>query len=85
MRVIVFNSDYQNPKRLILNTMRHRPNLDNTFQEGTIITAKCDPALKLVIMKYYQRIYYCSVIGDASSKQLTYFERELIPPSPSDN
>ena len=65
--------------------MRYRPNFDNTFQEGTVITAKSDPGVKLVIMKYYQRIYYCSVVGDANHKPLTYFERELIPPSTSDN
>jgi hypothetical protein len=60
--------------------MGFRANIDNLYPEGTVITAKDDPALTLVIMKYYQRIYYCAVVGDAARKPLTYFERELIPP-----
>jgi hypothetical protein len=60
--------------------MSYRTYTDNIYKEGTVITAKVAPELKLVITKYYQRIYYCSVIGDAR-KQLVYFERELIPPA----
>lgn len=59
--------------------MSFRTNTDNRYKEGTIITAKADPGLKLMIMKYYQRIYYCAVIGDAD-RNLAYFERELITP-----
>lgn len=60
--------------------MSYRTNTDNIYQEGTIITAIVNPALQLIIMKYYQRIYYCAVVGDEKQKQLAYFERELIPP-----
>jgi hypothetical protein len=42
--------------------------------------AKEAPTLKLEIKKYYQRIYYCSIIGDEASKQKAYFERDLITP-----
>ena len=52
----------------------------NVYQEGTTISAKGNPDVKLIIMKYYQGIYYCAVVGKPELKQLAYFERELIPP-----
>lgn len=55
-------------------------NTDNRYHEGTIITAKARPHLKLMIVKYYQRIYYCTVI-DEPGRNLAYFERELINPA----
>jgi hypothetical protein len=64
--------------------MSYRTNSDNLYKEGTIIRAKSDPALKLIIMKYYHRTYYCSVMSDPAGKQLTYFERDLIPPTAAD-
>jgi hypothetical protein len=60
--------------------MSYQTNTDNIYAEGTIITAKQNPTLQLKITKYYQRIYYCSAVGDETRKQLVYFERELIPP-----
>jgi hypothetical protein len=63
--------------------MSERTNTDNIYKEGTIISAKVDPSLKLKITKYYQRIYYCAVVGDESRKELAYFERELMPPQVS--
>lgn len=48
--------------------------------ERSHITAKENPALPLVIVKYYQRIYYCAVIGNPDHKHLAYFEGELNPP-----
>lgn len=60
--------------------MSYRTNSDNIYAEGSFITAKENPSLKLIIMKYYQRIYYCAVVGNEDRKQLAYFERELISP-----
>jgi hypothetical protein len=60
--------------------MSYHTNEDNTFTVGSIIMAKEAPTIKLEIMKYYQRIYYCSIVGNVTSKQKTYFERELIAP-----
>lgn len=54
---------------------------DNIYTEGTAIRAKANPDLPLVISKYYQRIYYCAIVGDPKHKQFAYFERELIPPA----
>lgn len=50
------------------------------MRRGIFITAKENPSLRLKIKKYYQRIYYCEVVGDEQRKQLAYFERELISP-----
>ena len=61
--------------------MSYRTNSDNTYAEGTLIAAKVNPSLKLKIVKYYQRTYYCAVVGDEDSKHLAYFERELVQPS----
>lgn len=54
-------------------------NTDNIYKEGTVITAKEDPGLKLVIIKYHYPIYYCAVLGDAARSNFTYFESQLIP------
>jgi hypothetical protein len=61
--------------------MSYKTNADNIYAEGTIITAKANPSVKLKIMKYYQRTYYCAIVGDEEKKQLAYFERELVQPS----
>jgi hypothetical protein len=60
--------------------MSYRTNEDNVYMVGTMIMAKEAPTVKLEIQKYYQRIYYCSIIGDDASKQKAYFERDLIAP-----
>lgn len=60
--------------------MINRTNSDNIYPEGIFITAKEQPSVGLKILKYYQRIYYCTVVGDETRKQLVYFEHELIPP-----
>jgi hypothetical protein len=58
----------------------HTLSNDNIYEEGTLVTAKVNPGLRLIIHKYYQRIYYCAIVGDPSHKHFAYFERELIPP-----
>lgn len=52
---------------------------DNIYSVGTTVTAKVNPGLPLTILKYYQRIYYCGVVGDAGHKPFAYFEREIAP------
>lgn len=61
--------------------MSYRTNSDNIYAAGTLITAVENPGLQLKIRKYYQRIYYCTVVSDVGRKELAYFERELIPPA----
>lgn len=54
---------------------------DNIYPAGTLITAKVNPSLPLIIVRYYQRIYYCAVVGNPDHKHFAYFERELTPPA----
>lgn len=58
--------------------MSYRTNSDNKFTVGTSICSKVNPDVSMVIEKYYQRIYYCVIAGDASKRQHAFFERELI-------
>lgn len=60
--------------------MEYTRNNDNLYQEGTIISAKEDPGLKLLIRSYRQHIYFCSIIDEPSAKYLAYFEEELVAP-----
>lgn len=60
--------------------MAFQNNEDNIYPIDAFIMAKEAPTVKLQIKKYYNRIYYCAVVGSESAKQKVYFERELIPP-----
>lgn len=62
--------------------MSYRITNDNIYPEGTLVNAKVNPSLQLVIVKYLQRIYYCAVVGKEHEKQKAYFERELMPSNP---
>ena len=61
--------------------MSFKTNSDNIYPVGSNISAKAAPEIKLLIRKYYQRIYYCCIQGNEQGKQLVYFERELNPPT----
>lgn len=61
--------------------MREEINNDNLYKEGTIISSKKEPTVNLLIDRYRQRIYYCSVAGHPDQNNLVYFENELIPRS----
>jgi hypothetical protein len=60
--------------------MKREINNDNLYEEGTVICARTEPTLKLLITKYRQRIYYCTVVGHPDQNNLAYFESELILP-----
>ena len=60
--------------------MKTEINDDNLYKEGSIICAKIEPTLKLLITKYRQRIYYCTVVGHPDQNNLAYFESELTLP-----
>jgi hypothetical protein len=61
--------------------MSYHTNEDNIYAVGAIVSAKEAPTIKLEIAKYYQRIYYCALVGNDAAKQRVYFERELIMPT----
>jgi hypothetical protein len=62
--------------------MKNEINNDNRYPEGSEIYAKADPTVKLVISKYRQRIYYCTIADHPDKNALAYFENELISPTP---
>lgn len=60
--------------------MNYHTNKDNIYKLGSILTSKVDSTVKLVIVKYYQRIYFCVELDNLTKKHLAYFENELNPP-----
>jgi hypothetical protein len=64
--------------------MRNNTLADNIYNVGSKTTAKANPNTNLVIMNYYQRIYYCAVVDKPDEKHLAYFERELALPAALD-
>jgi hypothetical protein len=52
--------------------------LENIFANGFEVFTKVNPDLKLTIRQYLKHIYYCTVNGNLSLKDLVYFKRELI-------
>lgn len=59
--------------------MSYHTSTDNIFDLGTQVSSKALPDLKLIIVKYYQRIYYCADIDNPSKKHLAFFENEISP------
>lgn len=49
----------------------------NKYQEGAVVWTKESPEVKLVIRRYYKRIYHCLVQADPTQKEKVYFEDEL--------
>lgn len=60
--------------------MSYIDHTDNIYPVGTFITAKSAPEIKLKIVKYFNRIYYCEITSDTTASPLAFFERELIAP-----
>ncbi|CAG5068560.1 hypothetical protein DYBT9623_01291 [Dyadobacter sp. CECT 9623] len=50
---------------------------DQRFTEGQFIFAKSNPDQKLVIRRYYKRIYYCRA-AYGGEKEYPLFESEII-------
>ena len=55
--------------------------MENIFSEGSVVYARENPALALVVRRYVGRIYYCTLQNNPSHKELVYFERELMAQS----
>lgn len=53
-------------------------NNDNIYKTGTTIYARENPKVKLFILDYKSRIYYCNVADVEGGAVLAYYERELI-------
>ncbi|WP_169728010.1 hypothetical protein [Adhaeribacter aquaticus] len=52
--------------------------MENTYPEGSLVYAKVNPNLKLVVRRFAKRIYYCTSPENPNQKELVYFERELL-------
>ncbi len=51
---------------------------EHKYDDGDIVYAKVNPAEKLLVRRYIDRIYFCRHIPDLDQKELAYFERELV-------
>lgn len=58
---------------------------DNLYAEGSTVYAKHAPTRSLTIRRYVDRVYYCQPNDTADSKDLVYFERELLPAPPAES
>lgn len=52
--------------------------MENKYQVGDEVYAKEDQETKLKVRRYVNRIYYCQKVRSLNSKDLVYFENELI-------
>lgn len=52
--------------------------MENKYKEGEFVYAKNNPSLGLIIRRYVNSIYYCRIQEAPHSKELVYFERDLI-------
>jgi hypothetical protein len=53
--------------------------MENKYAEGSAVYALVRPEVKLVVRRYVERVYYCTIAADPGHKDLVYFERELAP------
>jgi hypothetical protein len=51
--------------------------MENKFKEGEEVFALVNPSQLLIIRRYVDRIYYCTIKQNPVLKELVYFEREL--------
>lgn len=50
----------------------------NTHFAGDVVHAKANPSLTLMVRRYVDRVYYCTICDQPDSKELVYYDRELI-------
>jgi hypothetical protein len=50
---------------------------DNLYEVGSVVTARNNPTVRLVVRRYLKRVYYCIVQDHPDQKERVYFEREL--------
>lgn len=52
--------------------------MEPKFKQGEIVYERVRPAQKLVVRSHMGQIYYCKAEEHPNSKELVYFERELM-------
>lgn len=56
----------------------NEPISDCKYFDGQYVFAKVNPGQKLIVRRYYKRIYYCRAV-DGSEKEYAFFESEISP------
>ncbi|WP_339875988.1 hypothetical protein [uncultured Algoriphagus sp.] len=51
---------------------------DNKFNVGDLVYTKQNSDVKMIVRKYYAKIYYCTFADEPMKKELALFERELV-------
>ncbi|MEO9871985.1 hypothetical protein [Ekhidna sp.] len=49
----------------------------NIYKEGDTVSPRSNLALRLIIRRYVDRIYYCRNPENPSGKEFAFFEREI--------
>lgn len=57
--------------------MKANKNDDNLYPVNSEVYVKVNPALRLVVSDYKQRIYYCRPLNSDEPATLAFYEREL--------
>jgi hypothetical protein len=52
--------------------------MEAKFKEGEIVIERIRPMQNLIVRGYVNMIYYCNPQEHLSSKELVYFERDLM-------
>lgn len=64
---------------LTYNPLKYtKPDLNNRYSEGDLVSTKETPSKKLVVRRYVGMVYYCKIQGDNTPTELIYFEKDLI-------
>lgn len=58
--------------------------MENKFKQGEVVYAKTKLSVKLVIRRYIDRMYYCTVQENPQQREEVYFERELVTEAEAD-
>lgn len=52
--------------------------MENKFAEGSLVYARENPKLHLIIRRYLHHIYYCRERDNPEERERVYFERDLF-------
>ncbi|MEQ8245584.1 MAG: hypothetical protein RLO12_03095 [Fulvivirga sp.] len=56
--------------------------VENKFKEGDEVFERTNPSQKLIVTRFQNKIYYCSVLDFPKRKDLVFFERDLMAEKP---
>jgi hypothetical protein len=56
--------------------------LENKYKEGSVVYDLKNPAVKMIIRRYLDRIYYCQTEVHSDKPDMVFFEREITDQAP---